>query len=163
MSPDAPSGEALTYLELSKRGLPFPLASGKECSIPKELVILATMNPLDRGVDEVDAALERRFAKDPHGPRARHAFADAVRRRMADDLRERVVDFFTAINKNVTTNPFTCARPHVPHHARAGRARPSAGLGAPTPLPLREGVPTGPRRAGGPCSPGGTASWAWHT
>jgi 5-methylcytosine-specific restriction protein B len=100
-------GEALTYLELSKRGLSFRLASGKECSIPKELVILATMNPLDRGVDEVDAALERRFAKirmDPEPATLAQMLADAG---MADELRERVLEFFAAVNAKVTTNPFT--------------------------------------------------------
>lgn len=100
-------GEALTYLELSKRGLPFRLASGKECTIPKELVILATMNPLDRGVDEVDAALERRFAKirmDPEPATLSQMLSDAG---MADELRERLVGFFTGINRKVTTNPFT--------------------------------------------------------
>ena len=100
-------GEALTYLELSKRGLPFRLASGKECSIPKELVILATMNPLDRGVDEVDAALERRFAKyrmEPEPATLSQMLSDAG---MADDLRDRVLHFFTTVNSKVTTNPFT--------------------------------------------------------
>jgi 5-methylcytosine-specific restriction enzyme B len=55
-------GEALTYLESSKRNSSFSLASGTTMSIPQNLVILATMNPWDRGVDEVDIALERRFA-----------------------------------------------------------------------------------------------------
>ena len=56
-------GEALTYIERSRRGDEFLLASGQTAVIPPNLVILATMNPLDRGVDEVDAAFERRFAK----------------------------------------------------------------------------------------------------
>jgi 5-methylcytosine-specific restriction enzyme B len=56
-------GEALTYVERSKRGLQFDLASGQALTVPSNLVVLATMNPLDRGVDEVDAAFERRFAK----------------------------------------------------------------------------------------------------
>lgn len=56
-------GEALTYIEKSKRGVPFQLPSGKELTIPANLLIIATMNPLDRGVDDVDAAFERRFAK----------------------------------------------------------------------------------------------------
>ena len=55
-------GEALTYLETSKRGLRFFLSSGTEMSIPPNVVILATMNPWDRGVDDMDMALERRFA-----------------------------------------------------------------------------------------------------
>lgn len=56
-------GEALTYIEDTKRGFPFKIAAGLEVTVPKNLLILATMNPFDRGVDEVDAAFERRFAK----------------------------------------------------------------------------------------------------
>lgn len=56
-------GEALTYVERSKRGLEFDLPSGERRKIPLNLLVIATMNPLDRGVDEVDAAFERRFAK----------------------------------------------------------------------------------------------------
>ncbi|MDR9022519.1 McrB family protein [Burkholderia multivorans] len=56
-------GEALTYIESSKRGLTFTLASGREATVPKNLIILATMNPWDRGVEELDLAFERRFAK----------------------------------------------------------------------------------------------------
>jgi 5-methylcytosine-specific restriction protein B len=56
-------GEALTYLEVSRRGKPFALASGRQTDIPGNLVILATMNSFDRGVSEVDAAFERRFGR----------------------------------------------------------------------------------------------------
>lgn len=56
-------GEALTYLETSKRDVEFELSSGRRVSIPKNLFIVATMNPWDRGVDEIDMAFERRFAK----------------------------------------------------------------------------------------------------
>lgn len=55
-------GEALTYLEMSLRNKPFFLASGRKTSIPKNLFIIATMNPWDVSVDELDVALERRFA-----------------------------------------------------------------------------------------------------
>src|ERR1700752_4416883 len=56
-------GEALTYVERTKRELPFNIANGDLIKVPSNFVILATMNPFDRGVDEVDAAFERRFAK----------------------------------------------------------------------------------------------------
>ncbi|MFZ2164784.1 MAG: AAA family ATPase [Propionibacteriaceae bacterium] len=56
-------GEALTYIEDTKRGRKFRIAADVEVSVPKNLYILATMNPYDRGVDEVDAAFERRFAR----------------------------------------------------------------------------------------------------
>lgn len=52
-------GEALTYIEKSKRGLSFYLPSGRTAVVPPNVHIIATMNPLDRGVDEVDAAFER--------------------------------------------------------------------------------------------------------
>jgi 5-methylcytosine-specific restriction enzyme B len=56
-------GEALTYLEKSQRNVEFELASGRRVLIPDNLFIIATMNPWDRGVDELDMAFERRFAK----------------------------------------------------------------------------------------------------
>lgn len=56
-------GEALTYIEVDKRGLPCTMASGSVLVVPPNLIILATMNPWDKGVDEMDVALERRFAQ----------------------------------------------------------------------------------------------------
>ncbi len=56
-------GEALTYLEQDKRDRPFSTAMGEELVVPRNLIVLATMNPWDKGVDELDAALERRFAQ----------------------------------------------------------------------------------------------------
>lgn len=55
-------GEALTYLEMSLRDRPFYLASGQMVEIPRNLFVIATMNPWDVSVDELDIALERRFA-----------------------------------------------------------------------------------------------------
>ncbi len=56
-------GEALTYMETTLRDKRFHLASGRPVSIPPNLYFLATMNPEDRSVDEMDAAMERRWAK----------------------------------------------------------------------------------------------------
>lgn len=56
-------GEALTYLETSKRNSRFQLSSGTSALVPPNIVIIATMNPWDRGVDELDVALLRRFAQ----------------------------------------------------------------------------------------------------
>ncbi|WP_259667659.1 McrB family protein [Rhizobium lentis] len=56
-------GEALTYMEVDKRGLPCTMASGSMLVVPANLIVLATMNPWDKGVDEMDVALERRFAQ----------------------------------------------------------------------------------------------------
>ncbi len=99
-------GEALTYVERSKRNLAFSLASGTECRVPHNFTILATMNPLDRGVDEVDAALERRFAKialEPDGAVLTRFLGDSG---MADALRGRVLTFFTRVNERSKSNPF---------------------------------------------------------
>ena len=91
-------GEALTYIERSKRGLPFSLASGDESTVPPNLVLLATMNPFDRGVDDVDAAFERRFAKIAMEPDATILAAFLDRNGITDPLRRRVLAFFS---KNV--------------------------------------------------------------
>lgn len=55
-------GELLTYLELDYRDKEFTLAiSGRPISLPKNLVVLATANPFDRSVTDLDDALLRRF------------------------------------------------------------------------------------------------------
>lgn len=99
-------GEALTYVERSKRGLTVSLASGNDLTIPPNLIFLATMNPLDRGVDEVDAAFERRFAKYPMDPDEITLTSFLVKAGMSDSLRERVVTFFRLVNRRSQTNPF---------------------------------------------------------
>lgn len=87
-------GEALTYIEMDKRERKFHLASGSEVSIPRSLVMLATMNPFDSGADQVDAAFERRFAKIAMEPSV-EALKDILDRNgMGEDLKQRVVEFF---------------------------------------------------------------------
>lgn len=54
-------GEALTYVEKSKRGMEFTLPSGDRRTVPDNLYLIATMNPVDRGADDVDLAFGRRF------------------------------------------------------------------------------------------------------
>lgn len=100
-------GEALTYVEHSKRGLPFKLASGESAIIPPNLVVLATMNPLDRGVDEVDAAFERRFAKI-----AMEADSEVLAKfldsgSVEDPLRRRLLAFFSKVNAQAKRNPLS--------------------------------------------------------
>lgn len=98
-------GEALTYVERSKRGLPFSLASGETLVVPHNLAILATMNPNDRGVDEVDAAFERRFARIAMDPDP-----DTLTRMVTDNgmepaLIEGLVRFFEMVNGRARSNP----------------------------------------------------------
>jgi len=98
-------GEALTYVERSKRGLPFSLASGEEAVVPPNVIILATMNPNDRGVDEVDAAFERRFAKIAMDPDPAIAAEFLDRNGVVDPLRRRILGFFSKTNRRALRNP----------------------------------------------------------
>jgi len=93
-------GEALTYIETTKRNQEFHLASGNTASIPPNLFFIATMNPMDRGVDEVDAALERRFAKIAMDPNAEVLESLLIKNGMDDALRSRVVRFFRVLLDN---------------------------------------------------------------
>lgn len=55
-------GELLTYIEPDYRDIEFKLPySEKLISIPQNIVIFATMNPYDKSVVDLDAAMERRF------------------------------------------------------------------------------------------------------
>lgn len=92
-------GEALTYLEMDKRGQEFTVASGGTMRVPKNLIVLATMNPWDKGVDELDVALERRFAQidvPPSSQRLRDLLAGGG---AAPELIDRVVDFFESVQR----------------------------------------------------------------
>ena len=55
-------GELLTYIERGYREQLFTLPfSGREFSVPSNLMVIGTMNPHDRSVAQVDAAFVRRF------------------------------------------------------------------------------------------------------
>ena len=55
-------GEVLTYFEPDYRGIEFTLPiSGRTFALPSNLVMIATANPYDRSVTELDDALLRRF------------------------------------------------------------------------------------------------------
>ncbi|HEX3966070.1 MAG TPA: AAA family ATPase [Trebonia sp.] len=98
-------GEALTYVDKTKRDMSFTLASGHTCVVPSNLVILATMNPLDRGVDEVDAAFERRFARiamDPDRGILDNMLAD---NEVNDQLRTEVLRLFDMMNSRAKSTP----------------------------------------------------------
>jgi 5-methylcytosine-specific restriction protein B len=98
-------GEALTYVEKSKRGLRFHLASGSSAVIPRNLIFLATMNPLDRGVDEVDAAFERRFAKIALDPDEGILAGFLRASMMSGSLAARTIEFFRYVNQLSEQNP----------------------------------------------------------
>jgi 5-methylcytosine-specific restriction enzyme B len=93
-------GEALTYLESSKRGEEFSLASGRQMQVPSNLLVIATMNVWDRGIDEVDAAVERRFASIAMNP-DRDALLRILDGNAVDEqLRDRVVRLFDCLQKD---------------------------------------------------------------
>lgn len=98
-------GEALTYIEKSKRGLQFALPSGRTLVIPPNLFLIMTMNPLDKGVDEVDAAFERRFAKITFDPDAQTLVKLLEGNGLEDSLVRRVRAWFYDINGRAKDNP----------------------------------------------------------
>lgn len=97
-------GEALTYMESTRRGMEFRLASGRVASIPENLIFLTTMNPMDRGVDEVDAALERRFAKIAMDPNRDRLEGFLEENGMEEELRDRLLNFFDHLQRH--ENPY---------------------------------------------------------
>ena len=93
-------GEALTYLESSKRGQTFQLASGSEMSIPANVFILATMNPWDRGVDEMDVALDRRFAHIEMPPRVDLLASLLAESEISEAQEAGLIKFFEEVQKH---------------------------------------------------------------
>ena len=92
-------GEALTYIETDKREQPFQLASGEELSVPKNLIIIGTMNPWDKGVDELDMALERRFAQVDLEPNAETLRRLLDERKVPEAFVNSIVEFFTKLQQ----------------------------------------------------------------
>lgn len=98
-------GEALTYVDRSQRQKDFLIPFGETLSVPVNLIILATMNPQDRGVDEVDAAFERRFAKMRMDPDSDALDTILAGKGVDDVLRAGVLDWFKRINGLAKKNP----------------------------------------------------------
>lgn len=98
-------GEALTYVERSKRELTFTLPSGDLCVIPQNIYVIATMNPLDRGVDDVDAAFERRFAKMEMPPNVNLLRDILAANEVPEDLGDRLIAWFVKTNARAKKNP----------------------------------------------------------
>jgi hypothetical protein len=89
-------GELLTYVEY--RGRPFRVAAlGEEVVLAPNLVVIATLNPTDRSVVNLDDAVVRRL-RQIHLPRDPDALRDILNEAgMATDLRDQVVDWFEAL------------------------------------------------------------------
>ncbi|MCX5518423.1 AAA family ATPase [Kaistia defluvii] len=87
-------GEGLTYIESDKRGHSFTLSSGNSMIIPPNIVILATMNPWDKGVDELDVALERRFARIEMPPSSVELKRILLLKQAEPEISAKIVGFF---------------------------------------------------------------------
>jgi 5-methylcytosine-specific restriction protein B len=94
-------GEAMTYMEGSLREVDFSLPSGRKVSIPKNLVFLATMNPDDRSVDEIDAAMDRRWAKIHLKPDVDRLRDFLTANHVEGALFGAIVEFFVALQEHI--------------------------------------------------------------
>lgn len=94
-------GEALTYIE--RRDEQFELAYGGQMGyVPSNLVILATLNPYDKSIADIDQALDRRFEKITMRPSVdilRHILIEC--NGMERSLAGRVSSFFTFLISEV--------------------------------------------------------------
>lgn len=93
-------GELVTYIEPAYRDAPFTLAySGKRISIPRNIIVLGTMNPYDRSITEMDDALERRFQRILLPPDV-GTLANLLKQAgMAGELVGKVIKFFQKANE----------------------------------------------------------------
>lgn len=93
-------GELLTYIEKDYRNKKFILPySGRKRFIPDNIVFLGTMNPYDKSVSDLDAAMERRFEIVPLEPNLdilKQLVTDAG---MDTALMDRAIVFFNDANK----------------------------------------------------------------
>ncbi|TAK90557.1 MAG: AAA family ATPase [Burkholderiaceae bacterium] len=93
-------GEVLTYLEVDYRGREFILPfSGKPAMLPKNLIIVATANPYDRSVTDLDDALLRRFwviELEPDGVFLKSYLQD---KKVEEGIVNRTVQVFTILNQ----------------------------------------------------------------
>jgi hypothetical protein len=95
-------GEMLTYIEPQYRDRTFALAySGRPYRVPPNVVILATANPYDRSVGEMDDAFLRRFEMLEFKPDRAVLDARLIKNEMPDAGRQKVLHFFDTINASV--------------------------------------------------------------
>lgn len=93
-------GELLTYIESDYREVKFILPySEDEFSVPNNVIILATMNPYDKSVVDLDSAMERRFEmiELPANKNILRAFLD--KNEVAGDVIGKCILFFDKLNE----------------------------------------------------------------
>jgi 5-methylcytosine-specific restriction protein B len=93
-------GELLTYIEPDYRDEEFTLPySGDKVALPPNLILIATANPYDRSVTDLDDALLRRFwviEMDPSAPALRKHLQD---QEVENSLINRIVRAFEVVNE----------------------------------------------------------------
>ena len=94
-------GETMTYMEGTMRDTPFYLPSGRKVTIPKNLLFIATMNPDDRSVDEIDDAMDRRWGKITLTPDASKVRDFIMGNEISNALIGPIIDFFVELQKRV--------------------------------------------------------------
>lgn len=95
-------GELLTYLEVEHRNREFSLAySGTKTFVPENIVVIATANPYDRSVGELDDALIRRFVMRDFPPDAEILKERLKEIGAPDALASRLLHVFGLINKGL--------------------------------------------------------------
>lgn len=93
-------GELLTYLELEYREKEFTLAiSGETISVPQNIILLATANPFDRAVTDLDDALLRRFLVISLNPDKTFLQAYLKSRNVEKRVRKRTLGLFDILNE----------------------------------------------------------------
>jgi MoxR-like ATPase len=95
-------GEVLTYLEPDYRKTEFTLSfSGNPTTLPENLIIIATANPYDRSVTDLDDALLRRFwviELEPDGAALRSHLQD---KGVEENVIKRTLRLFEIVNKEM--------------------------------------------------------------
>lgn len=94
-------GEAMTYMEGTLRGVDFHLRSGRKARIPANLIFLATMNPEDRSVDEIDDAMDRRWTKITLSPDPAKVRFFLDRNGAGPEVITPIMDFFMELQKHM--------------------------------------------------------------
>ena len=95
-------GELLTYLELEYRDRQFALTySGTKFSVPRNLIVIATANPYDRSVGELDDAMIRRFVMREFCPDLDRLELHLKKIGASNDFAKRLLYVFKLINEQM--------------------------------------------------------------
>lgn len=93
-------GELMTYIETDYRGIPFRLPySEEELIVPRNLIVIGSMNPYDKSVTEFDIALTRRFDVYEMLPNEDLLKNILTKNGMDMNLQNQLVEFFTKIQE----------------------------------------------------------------